>query len=286
MSWVWHAYMEPNSFPCLPRIKQLAWWEPPLPDKTTYSIKSLFIYIIFCHFDFFLISLIILDDVWVSFERGTNGWKEKKKNFNHSDRSIGYKWLRPCRPPICPLSAAQLSWHALPARSNPNPPNQPTITTTACLTITAASLSSIIFIRSLCRRLIPGRRTQVDVRRRVGAGVRVQPRCDEEPPQEARVRAVIVLVTYTWSKHVRRRGMNATEQHRIATVPFSQFVTQLFRLFVCFLIFMIFNKVRLGFNCVCHRDFLTSKINWCVSGDLNWIQLSGRCQITGRLPRG
>lgn len=61
-------------------------------------------------------------------------------------------------------------------------------------------------------------------------GARVQPRCDRGPPQETRVRAGIVLATYTWSKHV-RRGMNATEQHRTAAAPFRQFEMQL--VFVC-----------------------------------------------------
>lgn len=154
--------------------------------------------------------------------------EKKKKTLNHSDHSTWYKWLRPCHPPICPLSAAQLSWHALPALSYPNLlPSLPLHHHLASHDHGRVGLLFIAFIRSLGRRLLQERRTEVDVWGRGGAGVRVQPRCDQEPPQETRVRAGIVLATYTWSRHVRRCGMNATEQHRTATVPFSQFVTQL-----------------------------------------------------------
>lgn len=157
MSQIWHAYMEPNSIFLLPFHKKT-------PRATTSWQDNLFYKITF--YIYYFPPQSNSSRGYLSAIQKGHKWLEenKKKTLNHSDHSTWYKWLRPCHPPICPLSAAQLSWHALPALSNPNLlPSLPLHHHLTSHDHGRVGLLFIAFVRSLGRRLIPERRTQVDV---------------------------------------------------------------------------------------------------------------------------
>lgn len=177
--------MEPNSI-FLPPISQEddSWHTVSYHFLTRQLIlKNHFLYILFPATLSFFYQSNSSRGYLSAIQKGHKWLEEKKKKtLNHSDHSTWYKWLRPCHPPICPLSAAQLSWHALPALSNPNLlPSLPPSPSPPRVSRSRPRRFVIYCIRSLLGSALDPGETH--------PSGRLETRCDQEPPQETRARA-------------------------------------------------------------------------------------------------